>query len=181
MVNVNPQQYLANADLLYTEQDVLNAIEAVASSITTDCADDFPVVLSVMNGALVFAGRLVTCLNFPLQLDYIHALMYEGGLEGKEIAWLAKPAISLKNRNVLILDDILDKGITLQAIVKDCYLNGAKQVKTAVLVEKALEELKPLQADYVGLTVPDRYVFGCGMDVHGFWRNLPEIYALNAT
>jgi len=181
MANLRPQQYLEHADLLYNEQDVLKAIETIATLITKDCSNDFPVVLSVMNGALVFAGRLVTCLNFPLQLDYIHASRYQGETEGKEITWLAKPAVSLKNRNVLILDDILDKGITLQAIVEDCYLNGAKQVKTAVLVEKELIESKPLQADYVGLTVPDRYVFGCGMDVHGFWRNLPDIYALQAT
>ena len=92
--------------------------------------------------------------------------------------WLVKPKNSINNRNVLILDDILDAGITLKAIVDECEQLGATNIKIAVLVEKQLDIIKPVQADYVGLMVPDRYVFGCGMDVYGWWRNLPSIYAL---
>ena len=181
MRTVNPQHYLDNADLLYCEKDVSNAIQSLANNITNTSKNDFPIVLSVMNGALFFAGQLIPQLNFPLEVDYIHATRYQGDTEGQEIQWLARPNISLDNRNILILDDILDKGITLQAIVNDCYAKGARQVKTAVLVEKEMDETKPLQADYIGLKVPDRYVFGCGMDIYGLWRNLPAIYALNHT
>lgn len=178
MDKVNPHQYIEGSDLLLNEQVVSQTIRSLGALITTECADDFPVVLSVMNGALVFAGQLVPYLAFPLELDYIHVTRYQGGIEGKEVAWLARPSKDLNSRNVLILDDILDKGITLKAIVDDCYLNGAKQVKVAVLLEKELAETKPVKADYMGLKVPDRYVFGFGMDINGFWRNLPAIYAL---
>lgn len=175
---VNPHHYIEGSDLLFNEKVVSQTIRSLAALITTECADDFPVVLSVMNGALVFAGQLVPYLAFPLELDYIHATRYQGDIEGKEVTWIARPTKSLNGRNVLILDDILDKGITLKAIVDDCYLNGAKQVKVAVLLDKELAGTKPVKADYSGLKVPDRYVFGCGMDVNGLWRNLSAIYAL---
>jgi len=181
MSTKNPQYYLDNADLLVNEHGVSNAIQSLASIVTDECSGDFPIVLSVMNGALFFAGQLIPQLRFPLEIDYIHATRYQGNIEGNQVEWIARPSIQLKNRNVLILDDILDKGLTLKAIVDDCYGQGAKQVKTAVLVEKTLMEAKPLQADYVGLEVPDKYVFGCGMDIYGLWRNLPAIYALNLT
>lgn len=179
MGKLNPQQYIENSDLLFNEQVVLQTIRSLAATITTECKDDFPIVLSVMNGALIFAGQLIPHLDFPLELDYIHATRYQEDIEGSEVSWLARPAKKLSGRNVLVLDDILDKGITLKAIIEDCYLNGAKNVKVAVLLEKDLVGYnKSVKADYVGLNVPDRYVFGCGMDVNGLWRNLPAIYVL---
>ena len=99
--------------------------------------------------------------------------------EATDLQWVIKPKNLIKNRNVLILDDILDEGITLKAIVDECEQLGANEINVAVLVDKALNKPKPIQADYVGLSVPERYVFGCGMDVFGWWRNLPAIYALN--
>jgi hypoxanthine phosphoribosyltransferase len=131
-----------------------------------------------MNGAIFFAGQLTPRLTFPLQLDYVHATRYQNGVEGKEVRWIVKPKATIKGKNVLILDDILDEGHTLKAIVDECRLLGAKQVKVAVLVEKELGKQKPVIADYVGITAPNRYIFGCGMDIHGWWRNLPAIYAL---
>lgn len=176
-----PQYYLENADLLFNQQEVSTKIRSLASLIASECSNDFPLVLSVMNGALVFAGQLIPYLDFPLELDYIHATRYQGLTEGKEVTWLVKPRDNVKGRNVFILDDILDEGVTLNRIVDECYSCGAKQVKIAVLVEKELTKAKPIEADYVGFKVPDRYVFGCGMDVHGLWRNLPAIYALKST
>ena len=175
---VNPHQYKQDAELLYSEQDVSSAISEVAATLNADYAKDLPIVLSVMNGAIFFAGQLTPRLTFPLQLDYVHATRYQDGIEGKEVRWVVKPKATIKGQSVLILDDILDEGHTLKAIVDECYLLGAKQVKVAVLVEKELGKQKPLTADYVGITAPNRYIFGCGMDIHGWWRNLPAIYAL---
>lgn len=175
---VNPHQYKQDAEMLYTEQDVTTAISEVATALNDDYANDFPIVLSVMNGAIFFAGQLTPRLTFPLQLDYVHATRYQNGVEGKEVRWIVKPKATIKGKNVLILDDILDEGHTLKAIVDECRLLGVKQVKVAVLVEKELGKLKPVIADYVGITAPNRYIFGCGMDIHGWWRNLPAIYAL---
>lgn len=178
MSKVNPHQYKQDAELLYSEQDVSTAISEIAATLNDDYAKDFPIVLSVMNGAIFFAGQLTPRLTFPLQLDYVHATRYQDGIEGKEVRWVVKPKATIKGQNVLILDDILDEGHTLKAIVDECYLLGAKQVKVAVLVEKELGKQKPLTADYVGINAPNRYIFGCGMDIHGWWRNLAAIYAL---
>lgn len=181
MNTVDPHQYIQDADLLFSESDVSLAITTIASELNLDYKDDCPVVLSVMTGAVFFTGQLIPRLTFSLELDYLHATRYQGGVEGKKIDWIVKPRIEIKNRSVLILDDILDEGITLKSIVDECYMLGAKQVKTAVLVEKKLNKNKPIHADYIGLEVSDRYVFGCGMDVYGWWRNLPAIYALKST
>lgn len=175
---VDPHQYQQDAELLYSEQTVSEAISTVAAALNADYQKDCPTLLSVMNGAIFFTGQLTPRLTFPLILDYVHATRYQNGVEGKAVQWLVKPKATIKGENVLVLDDILDEGHTLKAIVDECYLLGAKQVKVAVLVEKDLNKQKPIMADYVGITVPDRYIFGCGMDIHGWWRNLPAIYAL---
>jgi hypoxanthine phosphoribosyltransferase len=177
-MNPSPQQFLANSEVIYTPQEVNDAIHALALQITQDLHDQAPLVLTVMNGGLYFAGQLLPKLNFALEQDYVQATRYQGGIEGKEIAWRTTPTDKIKGRVVLLLDDILDAGITLSAVRDECLALGAAQVKVAVLTEKDLGQPKPIQADYVGLTVPNRYVFGCGMDVYGWWRNLPAIYAL---
>jgi hypoxanthine phosphoribosyltransferase len=178
MIMRNPHQYKQDAEMLYSEQVVATAIATVAAAINNDYQDDFPIVLSVMNGAVFFVGQLTPHLTFPLVLDYVHATRYQNGVEGKEVSWIVKPKATIKDCNVLILDDILDEGHTLKSIVDACNSLGAKQVKVAVLVEKELNKQKPVTADYVGITAPNRYIFGCGMDIHGWWRNLPAIYAL---
>ena len=175
---VNPHQYKQDAQMLYSEQAVFAAVSTVAAALNADYQNDSPTVLSVMNGAVFFAGQLTPLLTFPLTLDYVHATRYQDGIEGKEVRWVVKPKATIKGQNVLILDDILDEGHTLKAIVDECYLLGAKQVKVGVLVEKELGKQKPVTADYVGINAPNRYIFGCGMDIHGWWRNLPAIYAL---
>lgn len=179
--SVDPYQYLNGAECIFSEDDVSLAIATIAAALNTDCKNEYPIVLSVMTGAVFFTGQLIPHLTFPLELDYVHASRYQKGVEGKEIKWLVKPGVEVKGRCVLIVDDILDEGITLKAIVDECYLLGAKLVKTAVLVEKKLGKSKPINADYVGLNAPNQYIFGCGMDVYGWWRNLPAIYVLKNT
>lgn len=178
MSDVDPCQLLQQAELIYTEQVVNRAISAIATKLNEEYASSKPIVLCVMGGGVVFTGQLLPQLTFPLEFDYVQATRYHGTTEGKNLEWVIRPKKIIKNRNILILDDILDEGITIKAIVDECKLLGASTVKTAVLVEKTLNKLKPINADYVGLNVPERYVFGCGMDVYGWWRNLPAIYAL---
>lgn len=177
--NVDPKQYLQHAELIHSKPAVVRAIAAIAKQLNQDYASEVPVVLCVMGGGVVFAGQLLPLLTFPLEFDYVQATRYHGTSANKQLTWLIKPKESIKNKNVLIVDDILDEGVTLKAIVDECLARGAKAVKTAVLVEKALNKVKPIHADYVGLAVPNRYVFGCGMDIYGWWRNLPAIYALH--
>jgi hypoxanthine phosphoribosyltransferase len=178
---VNPHQYKQDAEVLYSEVAVASAISTIAIALNADYQDELPILLSVMNGAAYFTGQLLPYLDFPLALDYVHATRYQGGVEGKAVRWIVEPKAEIKNRSVLILDDILDEGVTLKSIVDACHVLGAKQVKVAVLVDKALNKTKPITADYIGITVPNRYIFGCGMDINGWWRNLPAIYALKTS
>lgn len=154
------------------------AISRMGAEISLQLRDANPIVLCLVNGGIVFAGQLLTHFDFPLQLDYIHASRYQNATVGQSLEWQALPRIDLTGRTVLLLDDILDAGITLKAVHDKCFALGAAKVFSAVLVEKLLSREKPISADFVGLSVPDRYVFGCGMDVYGWWRNLPGIYAL---
>lgn len=175
--SVSPSEYLQNAELIHSEEAVSFAITAIAAQLNLDYANEPPIVLCVMGGAVYFTGQLLPKLSFALELDYVQATRYHGNIEGGELKWVVKPKANIGNRNVLILDDILDEGLTLKAVADQCMLQGAKEVKVAVLLEKLLNKQKPISANYVGLTAPNRYVFGCGMDVNGWWRNLPAIYA----
>ena len=169
---------LAAADRICTAEEVTAAIARMAAQITARLEHAHPLALAVMTGGVYLAGQILPRLAFPLDLDYIHATRYRGTTTGSGIEWRALPESPMAGRTVLVLDDILDEGHTLAAIRQRLLELGAAAVLTAVLAEKALGRPKPIAADFVGLAVPDRYVFGCGMDVHGAWRNLPAIYAM---
>lgn len=168
---------LDNADLLYDEKSVEKAIEAMAEKINLLLFDRNPLLLCVINGGIVTAGKLLTRLSFPLTVEAIKASRYRNQTSGGDIEWLLKPGEPLTGRTVLIIDDILDEGITLQAVYEYCFEHGASSVYSAVLVDKLLDRPKPVQADFVGLTAEDRYLFGYGMDYKGYLRNAPGIYA----
>ncbi|MBT9611809.1 MAG: hypoxanthine-guanine phosphoribosyltransferase [Burkholderiales bacterium] len=169
---------LHSAERLCSAEFVSASVSRVAQEITAQLGERYPIVLSVMGGAIVFAGQLLPQLRFPLDLDYIHATRYRNSTQGQDIAWKVMPKEDVKGRVVLVIDDILDEGHTLAAVRDKLLQMGAAEFYCAVLADKEIDQVKPIQADYVGLQLPNRYVFGCGMDVKGMWRNLPEIYAL---
>jgi len=171
-------QILDSADLIHSAAAVDAAIARVAGEIAAKLKDQYPLVLSVMGGAVVFAGRILPMLNFPLDFDYIHASRYSGATSGGPVDWKVEPTGNVSGRVVLVLDDILDIGDTMLAIRERVLGLGASAFYSAVLTDKTKGRAKPINADFVGLCLPDRYVFGCGMDAHGLWRNLPAIYAL---
>lgn len=174
------EDILAQAVELYSPQQVAAALERMAGEITARLSGRNPLVLCVMKGAVVFAGQLLPLLRFPLDFDYMHVTRYRNQTYGGELDWRFFPESGIAGREVLILDDILDEGYTLSAIRERCLAEGAAAFYSAVLLEKLIDrpQPKPIAADFVGIQVPDRYVFGCGMDVNGLWRNLPAIYAL---
>lgn len=157
---------------------VSDAIARLAREITTRLADSFPLVLCVMRGGVIFTGQLLPQLRFPLELDYVEVTRYGVATRGGELSWRMAPGQAVTGRAVLVLDDILDEGHTLAAIREKLVALGANRVFIAVLSEKDTGQPKPVKADFTGVKLPNRYVFGCGMDVKGAWRNLPEIYAL---
>ena len=171
-------QILETAQLIHDAAAVDAAIERVAAEITATLKDRYPLLLSVMGGAIVFTGRILPLLNFPLDFDYIHASRYGAVTSGGPVEWKVEPKGNVSGRVVLVLDDILDIGDTMLAIRQRVLALGAEAFYSAVLTDKKKGRAKPVYADFVGLSLPDRYVFGCGMDAHGVWRNLPAIYAL---
>lgn len=172
-------KFLEQSDLVASADEVQAALRRVASDIEARLAERYPLVLAVMGGAVVFAGQLLPLLRFPLDFDYIHVSRYGAATRGAKIDWRVTPPESARGRTVLVVDDILDGGETMAAIRERLLALGAQAFYCAVLVEKVLSRKKPLQADFVGLRIPDRFVFGYGMDAKGYWRNLPEIRAMH--
>ena len=166
------------ADRLYSLEEVEYAMDAMAAAITDRLKGADPIVLSVMNGGLIPAGRLLSRLDFPLRQDYIHATRYREATSGRDLKWIRKPETSLEGRTVLIVDDILDEGYTLEALLAACRDMGAAVVYSALLCEKEHDRGVDIDGDYIGLKVPDRYVFGYGMDYKGYLRNAPGIFAV---
>ena len=171
------KQIEQDAVLLHDKQAVEAALDKMALEITRHLTDKNPLVLCVINGGIIATGKLLPRLNFPLTLDSIHASRYRNQTSGSEIQWLYKPTTPLKKRNVLIVDDILDEGHTLKALVDWCRQQAAGSVYSAVLLDKDLGSEKPIQADFVGLQVANHYLFGYGMDYKGYLRNAAGIYA----
>jgi hypoxanthine phosphoribosyltransferase len=169
---------LETADEICSAEMVSAAVKRLATEISVKLGGHNPLVLSVMGGAVVFTGQLLPLLCFPLDFDYIHVSRYGNDTRGGEIVWRALPRDSVAGRAVLVLDDILDEGHTMAAIRDKIMELGAASFHSAVFAEKETGLAKPISADFVGITVPDRFVFGFGMDAHGAWRNLPAVYAL---
>jgi len=178
---LDPQEawaFLENSDLVSSADEVQAAIRRLAGEIEREMKACYPLVLVVMGGAVVFAGQLLPLLRMPLDVDYIHVTRYGAAITGGGIEWRVEPPRGVRGRAVLVVDDILDGGQTMRAIRERLMEFGAASFHCAVLVEKILKTEKPLSADFVGLRIPDRFVFGCGMDAKGYWRNLAEIRAM---
>jgi hypoxanthine phosphoribosyltransferase len=170
-----------SAELLCDEAEVRGAIARLAAEITARLGERNPLVLAVMGGSVFFAGNLLPLLRFPLEFDYVQASRYGSATTGGKIVWTVEPRENVKGRTVLVLDDILDGGETLAAIRDRVKATGAADFFSAVLTDKQIGRAKPIVPDFIGLKLPNRYVFGCGMDVSGAWRNLPAIYAVKGS
>ena len=179
MTHETLNQIASKAECLYDLKAVENALDKMAQAITRELFGLNPILLCVMNGGLVPTGKLLTRLDFQLELDYLHISRYRNTTQGAELQWISKPHIDIDNRVLLIVDDILDEGLTLKAVQDYCINHGAKKVYSAVLVDKIhTRKTGVKKADFVGLDVEDRYVFGCGMDYKGYLRNAPGIFAV---
>jgi hypoxanthine phosphoribosyltransferase len=169
----------AGSKCLYSLEEIEFKLSGMMLSITQDMHTQKPVVIGVMRGALAMMGYMLPRFPFYIEVDYVHASRYQKNLTTGELLWLHEPHLSLKNRSVLLIDDILDQGVTLKAISEKCLALGAANVKIAVLCRKTILGFTPaIEADYVAFDVPDAYIFGYGMDFEGGWRNAPGIYAL---
>jgi hypoxanthine phosphoribosyltransferase len=169
---------ISKASCLFTLEQVDMALDELASKLTDEFANKNPVILTVMTGGMLFSGRLLPRLNFPLEVDYLHVTRYQAKMVGERVRWLVQPLTSLIGRHVVIIDDIHDVGATLDDIVDYCSERGARSISTVALVNKN-HDRKISEVDYSALDVPDKFIFGCGMDYFGYWRNAPGIFALD--
>ncbi|MBT4838165.1 MAG: hypoxanthine-guanine phosphoribosyltransferase [Methylococcales bacterium] len=166
------------ADCLFSKQQVEDAMDVMAVSITEKLVNVNPVSMCVMNGAIIPAGCLLNRLDFPMEVDYLHATRYQDKFRGGKLEWIRHHSVSIKDRVVLLIDDILDEGVTLKCIKEYCEAEGAKKVYIAVLANKLHDRKVDIQAEFVGFDVEDRYLFGYGMDYKGYLRNAPGIFAV---
>lgn len=172
-------RFLRQVDTLYDVSAIDTALSVMAAQIDAEYAGKTPLVIGVMNGAVVTLGHLLPKLSTLVEVDYCHATRYGEHTSGGEIDWLAHPHKPLKNRDVLLVDDIFDEGVTLKHIVNYCYAQGAANVKCAVLLDKQHDrKVSDFSVDYIALTVADRYVFGFGLDYKGLYRNAAGIFAI---
>jgi hypoxanthine phosphoribosyltransferase len=178
LTNQQARLVLAEADIIRSAEEVQAAVRSVALAINTTLANQHPLVLSVMGGAVVFTGQLLPMLDFPLDFDYLHVSRYGNDKQGGELHWKVAPRENVRGKVVLVVDDILDEGQTLHAIKQRVMELGATKFYSAVFADKENGKSKPIIADFVGMGLPNRFVFGYGMDIHGAWRNLPAIYAV---
>lgn len=183
---LNPPQILpedirevfAKSKCVYSKAEVESAFDRMAANITAKLSDTNPIFICVVIGGIIPLGNLLPRLDFPLEVDYVHATRYQKALKGRELHWLAKPQCNMKDRTIVIVDDVLDGGVTLTEIIKFCEEAGAKNIYSAVLVDKKdarLEGGLP-HADFCGLEASNHYLFGYGMDYKGYLRNAPGIY-----
>lgn len=180
---INFSQYeriVQSAAQLFSKQDVEKAFDAMAAEITEQLSDKNPTFICVLSGAIVPMGQLLTRLDFPLKLDYLHATHYNGKTKGSELHFPVKPKDSLKDKVIVIVDDIIDTGKTLKAVVDFCYQEGAKEVYTAVMIDKKRDRDQNglFKADFVGLQIPDKFIVGYGLDYEKYFRNLDGIYVM---
>jgi len=174
---------LENAEELYDKETVQAAVSRMAAALNDRYGDssrqEFPLVLGVMGGAVVFTGNILPQLTFPLEFDYIHVSRYGDEDQGGKVVWKVVPRPTVSGRTVIVLDDILDEGETLAHVKERLLEMGAKEVIIAVFCDKDSGKVKPVKADLVGITIPNRFVVGFGMDAYGYWRNLPGLWAIN--
>ncbi len=172
----------AGARCLASIDEVGRACDVLARDITLHLRDANPLLLCVMTGGAVPLALLLERLDFPLQVDYVHLTRYGLATSGGAITWVKRPPASIRGRTVLVVDDILDHGLTLAALIDECLAMGAAKVLSAVLVTKTIAARAGLQrADFSALTLPDAYLFGCGMDYKSYLRNAPGIFAVGAS
>ena len=175
------QNVLNSSTCLHDHEAIEKAFDQMAEKINAHpLSKECPIFLGIAIGGFLPLSSLTLRLKFPLLIDFAHISSYYDKTFATELLWKAKPHLPLKDKTVVIVDDILDKGLTLAALIDFCKNEGAKSIYTAVLIDKKVERTKGglEKADFVGLEIEDKFVFGYGLDYKGYLRNAPGIYEL---
>lgn len=168
------------ARLVYAADEVERIIARMAGEIAADLEAVQPIVMPILMGGIFTAVRLTAHFGFPYEMDSVRLARYDSASAGRELHWYSRPCLELDGRHVLLVDDVLDRGVTLHAVESELRRMNAASVSVAVLIRKRVEPgVERPAVDYVGADGPDHFLFGCGMDLEGRWRGLPALYALD--
>ncbi|PIE42307.1 MAG: hypoxanthine-guanine phosphoribosyltransferase [Gammaproteobacteria bacterium] len=177
--NEELEDVLKRSECLVTEYRIAAAYDKLAATLNLHYSNMTPVILVILNGGLIPAGHLLTRLAFAHRMDYIHATRYRDNKGTADLLWKAEVDENLAGEHVLLIDDIFDEGITLKCIVEELKKQHPASLKTCCLLDKNHDrKVADFKVDFIGTSVEDRYIYGCGMDYHGYLRHLPGIYAL---
>ncbi len=158
--------------------EILAAVKRLASELNRDYSEDIPVFVGILNGAFMFAADLLREFEGLCEITFITVASYKGTESTGEVKILSDFVKDIKNRRVVILEDIVDSGTTISYMLDEMYKYRPKDVKVATLLLKpdALEiDVKP---DYVGIEIPDEFIVGYGLDYDGYGRNNKDIYKI---
>ena len=179
------KELLKKTEVVFTTEQVQAAVTKVANELNERFnyveSDTFPLFLGVMGGSVVFTGQLLPQLTFPMEFDFLHVSSYGTEDHGNEVIWKVIPRRNVMNRVIVVLDDVLDDGETLFQVQKRLIEMGAAQVILVVFGEKHTGTKKQVQVDHIGMPLPNKFLVGFGLDVEGYWRNLPDIRFLRQT
>jgi hypoxanthine phosphoribosyltransferase len=171
---------LSNLEMLYSEQEISEAVHRLAREIKAEYADKNPVIVGVLKGVFVFAADLIRLLDFPLEIEFVVLSSYGPGrkVSSGEVRMVKPPHISLKNRHVLVLEDIIDEGRTIDFFLHYLERKSPASVRVCAMFNKPSKRKIAVKVDYFGLTVPDAFLVGYGLDFDEKYRYLPALYKL---
>ncbi len=161
-----------------SQQQITTAVKSIANSINTELENDFPIFLVVLNGSFMFAADLLKEVTIPCEISFIKVASYHGTSSTGNVTELIGLTEDITGRTVVIVEDIVDTGITLERLMNVLTRKKVKQIKIATVLLKPQSYKKEFKVDYVGIEIPNDFVVGYGLDYDGLGRNLKEIYVL---
>ena len=164
---------------LLTRAEIDVAVKRLAGELNRDYRDKNPLLIGILKGSFVFMADLVRCLDFPLEIDFGRVSSYGRGKESSgQIRILFGPRCNVSGRDVIVVEDIVDTGLSVSHFMRYLKRKHPASLKLCALVDKPSRRRVPVQIDYLGFTVPDKFLVGCGLDWDEKYRNLPDICAL---
>lgn len=164
--------------LSISENEIQAAVKRVGEEINRDLSDSNPLFICVLNGAFMFAGDLMKTVNFPCEITFIKLSSYEGLYTTGNVKEVMGLNESVVGKNVIVVEDIVDTGITMEKIINSLNAKGAKSIKVATFLQKPEALQRDIQVDYVAMKIPNQFIVGYGLDYDGYGRNLKEIYTV---
>lgn len=155
-------------------------VKLLAEQINADYRDKAPVFLPILNGSFMFASDLMKHIDIPNQISFVKVSSYSGAASTGQLKTLIGLELSLFNQDVIIVEDIIDTGLTLQKIINELKALGTRSVEVVALLRKQPAREKNIAAKYVGFDIDNEFVLGYGLDYDGHGRNLTDIYQLKS-